>query len=288
MKHFLSFLLLLLFVGCINAQIPNAGFENWINQGNYLNPQGWWSANDLVNSGEVYPVSRSDDHYPPSIGQYSMRLQNNIAFQPAYTAWGISWTGDLSGNDNPAFEITGHPNKLFGYYKFLPENGDTFEIHIRLYLNGIDVGGGQFKSADAKTDWTPFEIDFSDYTAADSARIMMLACYSNDAPLPQGNSTAFIDNLSFDSLIVNSTDALTTAHDIKIWPNPVDQFLDFNLPNLNVVNDVSIYSIDGTLCLVKNTTSLKESIEVSSLPHGIYCVVFSWGNTRHAARFIKR
>jgi hypothetical protein len=288
MKYLVSFLLLVVFAGCVNAQIPNAGFENWINQGNYLNPQGWWSANDSINTGDLYPVSRSDDHYPSGVGQYSLRLQNNLALQPAWTAWGLTWTGDFSGNDNPAFGLIGHPNALFGYYKFLPENGDTFEIHIRLYQNGEDVGGGQFKTADAKIDWTPFEVDFSDYAAADSARIMMLACYSNDAPMPLGNSTAFIDNLSFDSLLINSTYVLETEHKINIWPNPADQFIRFDLSNLNVIRDVSIYSIEGKSCLVQNTKSLKGCIDVSSLPEGIYCVVFSGGNTRHTYRFIKR
>jgi hypothetical protein len=272
----------------LRAQIPNSGFENWTNEGSYLNPIGWWTANDSVNSGNTYPVSRSDDHYPPGVGQCSIQLQNNLALQPSWTAWGITWTGGFAGNDNPAFEISGHPNKMYGYYKFFPQNGDTFEIHIRLYQNGIDVGGGQFKRASEQAQWSIFEISFNNYAYADSARIMILACYANDAPQPLGNSMAFIDNLSFDSLIINSSSEVSSESNVNIGPNPVEALLRVNMSSMREVKEISIYGIDGKLWIRKWPSSLMEDIDVSFLPKGMYWVSLLGANTSYTERFVKQ
>lgn len=265
---------ILIFLGLQTAlcQIPNSGFEDWVESNGHFNPQGWWCANDSVLSGTVFPVNRTSDHFPPNSGSYALRIENHLELLPSWTAFGIVWTGDLAGNDNPAFALQGHPVELYGYYKFLPLNGDTFEIHIRLYNNGIDVGGGQFKAAQMVNSWQPFSLDISDYETADSARIMVLSCYNNDAPDPSGNSTLFIDNLSFDSLIVDGTEKIDSQKSITVYPNPATDYVSIAGERLSKNTLLTITDISGReYARILHPVS-HVNVNIAFLPPGFYII----------------
>jgi hypothetical protein len=270
------------------CQIPNNSFELWEQSGDHLNPVGWWCSNDSVIDGNNHPIERSTEHFPPNSGSYSIRISNNMALLPSWGAFGIIWTGGLQGNDNPAFEVEGHPNKLYGYYKFLPENNDTFEIHIRLYNNGNDIGGGQFKTAEMTNAWLPFTVDISEYEVADSARIMLLACYNNDAPDPTGNSVLFIDNLSFDSLIVDGMEHISNQHTSVAFPNPAYDFL--TLTSKNNCSDYmyTIVSVDGKEWATDKTMRFNEQIDIRHLPNGAYFLNIQTSKHSEYVYFLKQ
>lgn len=269
-------ILLFLFVEAhIFGQIPNKGFDRWIDMGTYLNPEGWWTINDSVASGGFHPVTRSTDHFPADVGDYSIRLENNIALLPNWNAMGITWTGDFSGNDNPVFPLPGHPKSLWGYYKFFPQNGDSMEIHIRIYKDGTDVGGGSFKTAETAATWTPFGINFSDYGEADSARIMISSCYDNDEPLPHGNSVLYMDNLNFDHLITVGTSDVAAESKISIYPNPASEHLSLqigNNPGKQV--ELSVFNAFGQKVLSQNISNFTGPIilDLSKSPGGTYFI----------------
>lgn len=258
----------------LSGQIPNNGFENWTNAGSYWTPDGWWTPNDSA-TGNYVPVSRSTDHYPVSIGDYSMRMENNVAILPDWGAVGVAWTGGWEGNDYPVFPVNGHPVSLYGYYKFSPQNNDTMEIHIRLYKNGVDVSGGQFKSADPASSWTSFQVPFSAYADADSARIMILSCYDNDGPLPHGNSVLYIDNLSFDSLITDGIADLHQANNISIYPNPAKENLSIAFAgSVSKQTDIIIYNAMGQPVFESQIIHAEETItlDISRFAEGIYFI----------------
>ena len=254
------------------AQIPNSGFENWVSAGNHLNPVGWWTANDSITSGNQFPATRSTDHYPEAIGNYSIRLENNIDLLPHVTAFGITWTGDYSGNNYPAFVVSGHPTSLCGYYRFQPLNNDTMEIHIRMYKNGVDIAGGSYKSSETSNDWSSFCIPFNAYTEVDSARIMILSCYNNDAPLPYGNSVLYMDNLSFDGLIVDGMDAVASRQPLEFYPNPSASQITISLPQVGKDAKVSMFNLQGKCVLQQAVFDSNSSIDIRHLKAGIYFV----------------
>ena len=148
-----------------NAQIPNNGFEDWHTVGNCIEPTGWYSFFSLVDStGNYCPIARSTDHYPESIGNYSVRIGNdttiwNSVVDPGrFLGWGMLFTAKL--NDKPLFPITGHPFSLCGYYKYLPQNGDTMNINIYFYQNGSELFGAHLINNTSVDNWTPFNIIF--------------------------------------------------------------------------------------------------------------------------------
>lgn len=275
--QFSALVLLLILTTPVYAQIPNSGFENWTNKGSYMNPVGWWTANDSASTGSFYPATRSNDHYPPGVGSYSLRLENNLALLPNWGGYGITWTGDFSGNDLPVFAVSGHPESLWGYFKFLPQNNDTMEVHIRLYKNGIDVGGGSYKNATAISVWTPFSINFSTYADADSARIMMSACYDNDAPIPHGNSVLYVDNLNFDSLLTVGIAENEVESMLIMYPNPANDFLAISLPEyFDNRLDAQVFNVFGQCILTQELSHTSNaSLDISQLEVGMYVIYFS-------------
>jgi hypothetical protein len=270
-----AILLLILATTHAFGQIPNSGFESWTNMGNYINPEGWWTTNDSIESGSFYPATRSTDHYPASVGNYSIRLENNIALLPGWGAFGLTWTGDFKGSNFPVFPLNGHPTSLYGYYKFAPQNNDTMEIHIRIYKNGVDISGGSYKTAAAATEWTAFSMTFNEYADADSARIFMSTCYDNDAPVPHGNSVLYIDNISFDSLIIAGIPEVDVKNTVSVYPNPASDLLTIHF-SVHIAKqiDLSIMNACGqTIYSQKITANMSISPhDISQFPAGIYFV----------------
>jgi hypothetical protein len=227
MKLFLTFFLLLYFPE-LRAQIPNPGFEDWQQNQACLKPLVWNTVySEFDSSGTYCPVQRSDDHYPPGLGQYSVRIANDTALwhsgtEPAsWLGWGILFSSHF--NDKPLFPVEGNPKSLCGYYRFLPENGDTLNFRAFLYNNGAEITMAHFRTDQPAPDWTPFRVYFSDtnYVQADSGRITLSSANEpKDGSLgPLGNSVVWVDNLSFDKLLTGSKSAIENAG-IKILRNP--------------------------------------------------------------------
>jgi len=276
------------------SQIPNNGFENWSTYGTGMTPDDWWSANDSVNSTNPYfPITRSTDHYPVTIGNYSLRLENNPTYQASrWAELGIAWTGSWKGNNNPVFPVN-HPKSICGYYKFLPQNGDTMDIHFILYKNGVEITQGGFQSPVSVPDWTSFNLPVSnlDYTDADSARILIAAFYSNNKNKglsPLGNSVLYVDNLSFDSLITTSINELSAKNNlIDLYPNPASDY--FTVKIINTVNEelsLKICTLTGTLVKSEMMKTNQQKINIGSLATGLYMVMVKSKNLTEIQKLI--
>jgi hypothetical protein len=252
-------LLMVLIALTINstAQIPNNGFEDWRTVGNCIEPVNWYSFYSLFDSaGNYCPVTRSTDHYPESIGTYSVRIANdttiwNSGEEPgSFLGWGMLLSTRL--DDRPLFPLTGHPTSLCGYYKFLPQNGDTMNINIYLYHNGSEVSNGHLRSGASTSDWISFNLEFSSYEIADSARITLSASIEpKDGSGVKGNSVLYVDNLSFDVLISSLAEQIadkmpgTFVLD-QNYPNPFNPSttISFNLPERSFVS-LKLFDLTG-------------------------------------------
>ena len=259
-----------------NAQIPNSGFEDWTTVGNCMKPNGWYTTNDFSDTtGSYFGITRSADHYPTSVGNYSIRIQNKPSLLPDFAGLGVAMPGeDMSAGDNPSFPIVGHPTSLNGYYKFLPENGDTMRIYIQLYNNGVSVFSVRLEDSVTVSDWQPFTINFPVYTNADSARIF-LASFNADAFNAHGNSVLYVDNLSFDTLIATSVselDRVKTSY--RLYPNPASDIVTLNIDNTNNADLIlNIYNVIGKLVSSETLRQNQRQINIGYLSNGIYMVV---------------
>lgn len=285
MKKFILILFVLTVLSIkANAQIPNNGFENWRTVVNTIEPVSWHSLYSLMDSSGSYnPVTRSTDHYPSDVGTYSARIANDTALwnsgvmPGSFLGWGILISAKL--NDRPLFAVTGHPKSLRGYYKFIPQKGDTMNIHFHLYKNGVEVTAGSLQTNVAAPNWTSFKIYAIDtlYASADSARIGIST--SNDpkgASKPHGNSVLYIDNLSFDNLITSPSSVSESAAEntlLNLYPNPASGIVSFYIDK-PYTDDLNIVVYNSLGALVK-TEMIKQDLQINitDLSNGIYMVV---------------
>jgi len=269
-----TILLLVLFSITIitNAQIPNNGFENWTTVGSYENPNGWVNCNG--NGGTGYPVTKSTDHYPVNVGNFSIRMENFTSGATGCATYGFANSVPYIGYNGASFPIAGHPNSFCGYYKFMPQNNDTMTIACGLYLNGAMVAYATLTTTNTVSNWTSFTIPFSSYTTADSASIGLGAFYSlGTTPIIQGNSVLFVDNLSFDNLITSVTEQTSKNKAFSLFPNPASDFVSLTLYYTdNADLTLNIFNVTGKLISSETIGRNQQQLNIEDLSNGIYIV----------------
>lgn len=252
-----------------NAQIPNSGFENWTTVGSYENPNGWVNCNG--NGGTGYPVTKSTDHFPVNVGNFSIRMENFTFGATGCATYGFANSVPYIGYNGASFPITGHPNNFCGYYKFMPQKNDTMTIACGLYLNGAMVAYATLSTTNTVSNWTSFTIPFSSYTTADSASIGLGAFYSlGTNPTIQGNSVLFVDNLSFDNLITSVNESVSVNSSFSLYPNPAFDIITLNIDNNNSDLILNIYNVMGTLIKSELLKQNQRLINIGYLSNGIY------------------
>jgi len=269
-----------------NAQIPNNSFENWITQNEIEIPSVPWVTNNLQEKplGVTFnPVTKSTDHFPNDVGSYSLRMENNISYLseigellPYWAcSYGYTTTAFYPGFFGPVFPITGHPNTLYGYYKFIPQNNDTMFFSISLYYNGVVVSSAYLSSNITVSDWASFSIPLPSYVNADSAQIGFSAfnIESGYPSGPHGNSILYIDNLSFDNLIIGVSENIFKSSMFTLSPNPASDLINLNMDNpMNSLTIVNIYNVSGALIRSESILTNQQQINVADLSNGFYLI----------------
>jgi hypothetical protein len=259
----------------LNAQIPNSGFENWTTVGSYEEADGWINPNSQC-TGSFFPITKSTDAYPIGVGTYSIRLESNPSLMPNNCALGITWTGQYP---NVKFPITGHPTSLTGWYKYLPQGGDTMTINVVLYNNTIPVvPHAIFSTTATVSTWTSFTITFPTYSTADSASIYLSTYALVDTAGgvqnnigPSGNSVLYVDNLNFDNLITSVQEQTAKKTLFNLYPNPASDIVTLNIGNTNNTDlTLNIYNVIGTLVKSEMLKQNTRQINIGDLNNGVY------------------
>jgi hypothetical protein len=284
MKNFTIIFVVLIAVS-VNSygQITNNGFENWTTLDSYDNPDGWVTYNQL-STGSFYSCTKSTDHYPESIGNYSMRLENNTSLTQMTGGWGMAITNAMNYPIKPSFPIVGHPNSLTGYYKYYSANDDSLFIRIMLFENGTVKAAGSFLSNITTTSWTPFSIPISSYSSADSATISIIAFYPHSATaIPKGNSVLYVDNLSFDNFITSDHMQTSEKSLFTIYPNSASTIISITSNGEGVL---TIYNTIGAVVKTEHLTQSQQEVNISNLPCGVYTVHVKSGKTSNTQKLI--
>jgi hypothetical protein len=257
------------------SQIPNNGFENWSTMGNYENPLLWNNCNSF-SSNMFFPVTKSTDHYPLSLGNYSIRIENKVPHSNCST-FGFAQTSDNFHPCRPAFPITGHPNSFCGYYKSQPMNGDTIQLGLMLFKAGIWVAGAELITTSTVSNWTSFNIPISSYSDADSATITLAAFYNDTTcgtPFgPFGNSVLFVDNLSFDNLITSVSDLNFKYPRFSLSPIPAIDLVNIDIDNeINGEIELNIYTLIGIKVRSEILSENLRQLNIRDFENGIYLI----------------
>ena len=293
MKKFTIILTVLIAMAInVHAQIPNSGFETWENYYNgsnvYQKPDFWNGSLPKSQSIHSYSIEKNLDSYPVGTGQYSMKIQPDIANGVRGVA--ISNDGSdkmVSWIPKPSFEIGKRPASLFFYYKSFPFGGDTIIGKVYFYKNGVVIGNPVFGTNETKSSWTALEVPMGYYTSEvpDSATIYFVT----GAYVQHSESTLYIDNLSFDGFVTSSSEQMSEQPIFNLFPNPAFDIITLNIDNRN--NDdltLNIYNVTGTLVKSEMHKQNNSQINISDLSNGIYMVEFKSKEMSGAQKLIIR
>ncbi|MDD3861038.1 MAG: hypothetical protein PHW83_12640, partial [Bacteroidales bacterium] len=192
--------------------IPNYDFEDW--QNFYCsNVDDWHSLNSTFSGMGVEPLLQSEDAYD---GDYAAELTTYLIMDsyiiPGYLSIGEIYVDD----DDPVRKIpyTDKPDKLTGYYKFMPVLDDNGVVQINFTALGETIGGGQYVFTEA-TEYTYFEVPIEFVGDPDS----LLLVFSSGGV---EGSNLVLDDISFEFSVSTELDN-TPA--INIFPNPASNYI---------------------------------------------------------------
>ncbi len=189
------------------AQIPNAGFEQWTAG----EPDGWITSNA---PGVAVPITQSSTSRS---GLFALRGEVTLAFHPPIVQAGLNGAG---------FAVSQRHRALTGFYQFLPIGSDELVITATMLHDRRSIGGGVLVVKEAATSYTPFTVELNYLTeeAPDTCMIRMTIIGPMAGLSPPG-SMMLLDDLSF-------TDVVTAREDESAQIRIPNRFvLEQNYPN---------------------------------------------------------
>ena len=282
----LSALILLIILsgiqGFTQTTIPNAGFETWVNG----EPQYWDTSNKNI-LGTLFE-GVIEDTLTPQNGNSAVMMKTTLKVVgiipvtlPGIITLGeiiidyVNQTGTIAGG----IPFTGRPDEFRGYYKASPASGDSCFIGIGISKwNGNQrdtIAEGYFFESSKVQNWTEFIIPL-DYNTIDNPDSMNIIIGSSDITnmMAVPGSTLWVDNLSLVYGGVSVTD-LALNKNFAVYPDDSRQniIIAINFDETQKTK-ISMFTIDGKQVYeaVKSIRQSEETINISSLPPGIYII----------------
>jgi hypothetical protein len=178
-----------------------------------------------------------------------------------------------------------------GWYKYSGVESDSAYIFMMSFSHpeGEDVdtvGVGMTYLHDA-ADWTSFSVDMYQISEnpADSFNVIIMS--SPSASLHVG-SMLHVDDLTVETVtgIINLTKQTT---EVKVYPNPVSDFVKFEVENAEKNLEVSIYDNSGRRVEQVNFSGNSTEVNLSSFAPGIYTYKLTGENNLFGSgSFIKK
>jgi len=271
-------------------QVPNGSFETWTDG----EPDSWKTSNQNI-AGLVDFTMVTRDMSDPHQGTASAKLSvvtKTIPFIGTYTLPGVITLGKL--NFDPIAQtasikggspFAGLPQKLTGYFKYLPFNNDTCAMGWGLtrWNNGVrdTIGYAAIDTMGTFNSWTYFEIPlkYRVWEIPDTVNILII----NSNPLDGVNHTGtamWIDDLSFvyGALGVEGT---TFSKELNIYAEPDARQLILSSAFPKQENlDIRLYTIAGIEAghWKRSMQQSTENLDLNALSPGTYVIRIISGN----------
>ncbi|MBX9850295.1 MAG: T9SS type A sorting domain-containing protein [Cytophagaceae bacterium] len=284
MKKLLLSYLLFTMTFCLNAQIPNPGFETWAVGMGGDNPADWVSSNAAY---AIFDAFTGTSH-PPSViketpayaGSYAVKVKNTVGTFMGVTADTLpGFVLAMSGTDSEGFPYTSRPAALTGYYKFVQGGTGAFpNIDTAVILIGLSkwnttndsrdsIAGAYFTIYQNASSYTALNIPlfYLNGLTPDSARIFIFSSFTSGKSFP--NTALAIDALAFTG--TTGINHPISFSGIQTYPNPAKDYIDIN----NIPLEISIIEIrDFTGRKIKTTAVNSALMKISTLEFtsGIY------------------
>lgn len=298
----IKFILVLFFgiVSQVAAQtpIPNNSFENWTNFGNYMNPDYWDTPNEELMAIPFFGttvVTRSTDHH--NGGSYSARLESKHITLPPIDVPGFITLGNLTLDIiNGTYILTGgapvndQPTHLKGYYKFIPQGGDSCLIAIGLFKTiGMvkdTVAYGYFSTKNTVNDWTLFSA-WIDYDTIITPDTMNVVAFSTAQEVLTPGTVLYLDDLFLD--YTTGMDDKNPSSGINIYNDKETSrlivFFEFDKPESTSLYLFNMLGRDIASLPSEPVACGKRVISYNHLPAGIYVLEINHAGKKFSRKF---
>jgi len=292
-KVLLVAFLSLSFLFGFGQNVPNPGFEAWIDYGDYEDPKNWNSPNEVTSGLGVFTVSKSTDVFA---GNFAVKLESASLMGGLFKVPGTITLGEFEIDfiNQTAIIVGGipfsnRPDKLSGNFKYFPMQEDYMQAFVFLYKRNPDtglrdtIGTGYYSMADTVDTWSPFDMDimYSSNEEPDSLNIIIMA--SDIVNVVEG-STLLVDSLMFE--YATGMEEVVQDNQIKAFPNPCNQQIAFEVPEGWENSIVSIFNSSGQLMCHEAVRTRQFALTTDSYPDGVYFYRVRSGQEMKSGTFI--
>ena len=286
-KIFLSFFAVGSIAALSNAQLPNPGFETWMNMGTYENPDGWATLNDYTTGSGIYTATKGT---PGSPGSSYLKLTSQTIGPAVVNGIAVSGVIDpVTQQPVSGFAFNQQPASFNGKWQHMIYGTSQGSISVELtrWDSGMNmrmtVATGSVTLSGMAMSWTNFSIPFvyTDGQAPDSCIIVMKASGAN----PTQGDYLWVDNLSFVGNVAGIEENSSSFSELNVYPNPADDQVILSLTS--EIEDqlmIEVYSLSGALILtqeVEVTTGGNEiPVDLSSVLSGNYLISIRNGESK--------
>lgn len=263
----------------LNAQnaIPNPGFENWTN----AEPNGWSTINRNL-LGTVFTAVTIDNTNPQQ-GNASIKLESItkevFLFGPV-TVPGLITLGEIildienqTATVDGGVPISGKPESLNGWFRYLPAAGDMGIVGIGLTRwNGTsrDTLSYDYLLMSDQPDWQTFKLPVNYIIQAqpDTMNILFLSSNALSGTIIEG-SILWLDNLWIEYDVTSTKQA---GNQTKIRFVSLENGRILGVQGADNPGELQLYNLNGALVHRARMSASRESqtIALPVLPTGIY------------------
>lgn len=269
-----------------SAQIPNGGFESWVDHGTYMDPVGWLTYNDIITTGgPVITVERSS---PGAVGNYYATVTSQPLFDQSSVIQGWLSVG-VGGHSG--FYFTSRPAMLTGQWQYGIQPNDTAEVQVLLTKwdgnagMSYPIAHGVLEAIGTLSGWHAFTVTLNYFSSLtpDSAHIQFSA--SKDVASPVAGSFLKVDDLAFAGTVgVEEQPALP---EVGLFPSPATTSL--HIVADRRVAEVDVLDVTGRTVLKKSANAESTIVDITDLNPGRYLVQLRMADGKPVVRsFVKQ
>jgi hypothetical protein len=291
----------LLLLGCslavlntANAQVANAGFEQWHSyssgSGSLEAPNGWYGSDSMVYVFAIFlgatpqqQVFKSTDHHN---GSFAAKLVTRNIGGQAGVVPGLLTNANINFDLNSfdpndplsALSLTGGTtvNQRMGgvsaSVKYVPNGNDTALMFVQAIMNNASTGntdsliGAGFSDITQTASYGPVYAPISYINGTDVPTSIIIGFVSSNSAIANDNSTLYVDDVNFVTLGINDLAASNAS--VKVYPNPAQNVLELSSgQNGDLVWEA--YNMQGQKVASRSFIG-KATVDISSLSAGVY------------------
>ncbi|MDX9749514.1 MAG: T9SS type A sorting domain-containing protein [Flavobacteriales bacterium] len=265
----------------VTAQIPNGGFEQWVDQGGYTEPAGWLTYNDVMTPQGYFATC--DPGMPGAVGAYHAVITSR-------TVPGTS-TIPIQGWMSTGFPYTDRPATLTGQWQYGIQPSDTGEVLVALVgWNGSSGGPeviahGILEVTGNVGAWTTFSVPFTYFSTATPDTALIQFAASKEFTAPVAGSYMKVDDLAFAGSVGMGEMAATPL--FSLHPSPTTDVL--HIVGGERITEVIVVDMSGRAVMRHGAQAERITLNVQELPAGRYFVHGrTMDGTRGMRSFVKQ